>query len=126
MTNEERREKLAEIFGQQAEYFEDWFAPEDFVGTAELIIPRSTIPISGTMVRGMLVIDDETNWQKATHPLIHGMYNRLRTELMSVPVYKEIYDHIRTGDMTLENFMKVYKDFEARDKEQKLAHLNKT
>lgn len=30
MTNEERREKLAEIFGQQAEYFEDWFGPDDF------------------------------------------------------------------------------------------------
>ncbi len=28
MTNEERREKLAEIFGQQAEFFEDWFCPE--------------------------------------------------------------------------------------------------
>lgn len=30
MTNEERREKLAEIFGQQAEYFEEWFGPDDF------------------------------------------------------------------------------------------------
>ena len=30
MTNEERREKLAEIFGQQAEYFEDQFGPDDF------------------------------------------------------------------------------------------------
>ena len=28
MTNEERKEKLAEIFGQQAEYFEEWFCPE--------------------------------------------------------------------------------------------------
>ncbi len=30
MTNEERKEKLAEIFGEQAEYFEDWFGPDDF------------------------------------------------------------------------------------------------
>lgn len=30
MTNEERREKLGEIFGQQAEYFEDFFSPDDF------------------------------------------------------------------------------------------------
>lgn len=30
MTNEERREKLAEIFGEQAEYFEEWFGPDDF------------------------------------------------------------------------------------------------
>lgn len=30
MTNEERKEKLAEIFGEQSEYFEEWFAPDDF------------------------------------------------------------------------------------------------
>lgn len=30
MTNEERRKKLGEIFGTQAEYFEDWFGPDDF------------------------------------------------------------------------------------------------
>ena len=30
MTNTERREKLGEIFGQQAEYFEEWFDPTDF------------------------------------------------------------------------------------------------
>lgn len=28
MTNEKRREKLAEIFGLHAEYFEEWFCPE--------------------------------------------------------------------------------------------------
>ena len=30
MTDYERREKLAEIFGQQAEYFEEYFGPDDF------------------------------------------------------------------------------------------------
>lgn len=30
MTNTERKEKLAEIFGEQAEYFEEWFGPDDF------------------------------------------------------------------------------------------------
>lgn len=30
MTNEERKEKLAEVFGQQAEYFEEEFGPDDF------------------------------------------------------------------------------------------------
>lgn len=29
MNNEERRMKLGEIFGQQAEYFEDFFGPDD-------------------------------------------------------------------------------------------------
>jgi len=112
------------VYGND-EFRSKWFAPEDLVGTAELIIPRSTIPISGTMVRGMLVINDESSWQKATHPLIHGMYGRLRDEIMSVPVYKEIYDRVRVGDLSLDNFMKVYKEFEERDKESKLAELRK-
>lgn len=37
MTNEERRAKLAEIFGKQAEYFEDWFDTDDFDGRDENI-----------------------------------------------------------------------------------------
>jgi len=112
------------VYGND-EFRSKWFAPEDLVGTAELIIPRSTIPVSGTQVRGMLTIDDETSWQKATHPLIHGMYKRLRDELMSVPIYKEIYNRIRTGDMSLDCFMNVYKELEQKDKESKLAELQK-
>lgn len=112
------------VYGND-EFRSKWFAPEDLVGTAELIIPRSTIPISGTMVRGYLVIDDESSWQKATAPLIHGMYPRLRAELMSVPVYKEIYDIVRKGDMSLDSFMKVYSEFKAKDKQQKLDALKK-
>lgn len=112
------------VYGND-EFRSKWFAPEDLVGTAELIIPRSTIPISGTMVRGFLTINDESNWQKATYPLIHGMYGRLRDELMSVPVYKEIYDKIRKGDLSLDSFMNVYEEFEAKDKAAKLAELQK-
>lgn len=112
------------VYGND-EFRSQWFAPEDLVGTAELIIPRSTLPISATMVRGMLVINDESGWQKCTHPLIHGMYSRLRDELMSVPVYKEIYDRIRVGELSLDHFMQVYKEFEAQDKERKLAELQK-
>lgn len=110
------------VYGND-EFRSKWFDPNDLIGTAELIIPRSTIPISATMVRGFLLINNETSWQKATHPLIHGMYNRLRDELMNVPVYKEIYDRVRVGDLTLDNFMKVYKEFEQEDKELKLAEL---
>ena len=89
------------VYGND-EFRSKWFAPEDLIGTAELIIPRSTIPVSGTMVRGMLVIGDETGWQKATDPLIHGMYSRLRDELMEVDVYQKIYDRVRVGDKTLD------------------------
>lgn len=123
---EYHRHKFANlmVYGND-EFRSKWFAPEDLVGTAELIIPRSTIPISGTMIRGLLVINDEANWQKATHQLIHGMYGRLRDELMSVPVYQEIYNRIRIGDMSLDNFMKVYKEFEEADKANKLVELSK-
>ena len=123
---ESHKHKFADlmVYGND-EFRSNWFAAEDLVGTAELIIPRSTIPISGTMVRGYLVINDETSWQKATHPFIHGMYARLRDELMSIQIYKEIYNQIRVGNMSLDDFMKVYKEFEARDKERKLAELQK-
>ncbi len=112
------------VYGND-EFRSKWFAPEDLVGTAELIIPRSTLPISGTMIRGLLVTDNESKWQEFTHPLIHGLYGRLRDELMSVPVYREIYDKIRSSDMSLDSFMKIYDEYEANDKAQKLAELNK-
>lgn len=100
-----------------------WFTPEDLAGTAELVIPRTTINVSATMIRGMLVIDDEKSWQKCTHPFTHGMYGRLRDELINVPVYKDIYNEIRKGDMSLDSFMNTYKVLEEQDKQQKLAEL---
>ena len=112
------------VYGND-EFRSKWFAPEDLVGTAELIIPRSTLPISATKVRGLLLIDDEANWQKCTHSLIHGMYARLRYELMSVPVYKDIYNYLRTGEMSLDRFMDVYQHLEEEDKNCKLVELQK-
>lgn len=113
------------VYGND-EFRSKWFAPEDLIGTAELILPRSTIPISGTMIRGLLTIDNEEAWQKSTHPLIHGMYPRLRDELMVIPEYKEIYNEIRQGKlMDLDAFMKVYKKYEDADKAKKIAELNK-
>lgn len=112
------------VYGND-EFRSKWFDANDLVNTAELVIPRSTIPISGTMVRGFLVTNNESEWQKATHPLIHGMYGRLRDEIMSVPVYSDIYNEIRVGDLSLDSFMKVYKKLEEKDKNSKLADLRK-
>lgn len=112
------------VYGND-EFRSKWFAPEDLINTAEIILPRSAIPISGTEIRGMLVINDEENWQKFTPSFIHHMYERLRDELLSVPVYKEIYDKIRTQDLSLDDFMKVYKMLEEEDKNSKLANLHK-
>ena len=40
MTKEERGEKLAEIFGEQAEYFEEWFCPETDFDERDVAIAR--------------------------------------------------------------------------------------
>ena len=100
-----------------------WFTPEDLITTDQLVISRTTLNISATMVRGMLVIDDEDSWKKCNHPNIHGMYKKLRDELMNVPVYKEIYDKLDKNNLTLDSFMQVYKIFEEQDKQKKLAEL---
>ena len=99
-----------------------WFAPEDLVGTSELIIKRELLKISATELRGMLVINDKDNWKKSTHPLIHEMYDRLREELMCVPIYKEIYNQIH-NDISLDSFSKIYKELEKKDKENKLLRI---
>ena len=95
------------------------------MGVNEFIIARETLPISATMVRGMLTIGDERKWQEVTPQLIHGMYARLRDELLSVPVYGEIYNRIRRTDMTLDDFMRVYRELEEQDKQRKLAAIAK-
>ena len=51
------------------------------------------------------------------------MYQKLRDELMNVPVYKEIYSKLDQNNLTLDSFMKIYKTFEEQDKQQKLAEL---
>ena len=113
------------IYGND-EFRSNWFAPEDLTNTAEFIISRSTLPISGTDMRGFLVCDDEESWQKYTDPLVHGMYAELRDELMAVAVYKEIYDQIRRYKvMDLDTFKKVYSKYEAADKEKKLEAIKK-
>lgn len=112
------------VYGND-EFRSNWFVAEDLIDTAEMILPRSRIPVSGTMVRGLLLIDDEPTWQKATHPFIHSMYHELRSELMQVSIYKEIFHTIRKKDFSLENFMETYKVLEEEDKQRKLAELKK-
>lgn len=112
------------VYGND-EFRSQWFAAEDLTNTVEIIIPRSTIPISGTMIRGMLLIDDEATWQKFTPELIHSMYPRLRDELMQVDVYKDIFNVVRKQDMSLDNFMQAYKQLEAEDRAAKEAQIAK-
>ena len=123
---EHHKHKFADlmVYGND-EFRSQWFAAEDLVNTVEVIIPRSTIPISGTQIRCLLLIDYEATWQKFTPALIHSMYPRLRSELMQVDVYKDIYNTIRKQDMSLENFMQAYKILEAEDRAAKEAQIAK-
>ena len=97
-----------------------WFDPEEIPETYELFVPRDKT--SGTYVRGLIVINNESEWRKVSAPYIHNMYDEIRSMIMSVPVYQEIYAHIKS-DLTIENFLRVYKKFEEEDYQKKLAAL---
>lgn len=67
-----------------------WFDMEDIKDTSEFIINRGSLPISATMLRQMMVLDDRKGWMRWVDPRLHKMYDRLRAELMSVPYYQEL------------------------------------
>ena len=102
-----------------------WFDQEDLINTAELILPRTANPISATLVRGLLVIDDNANWQKCTPKFIHKFYSDLRTELLNVTIYAKIYDTLKNEGLTIENYMKIYSKLELEDKAIKEKILGK-
>lgn len=67
-----------------------WFDPEDIRYTSEFIINRGRIPVSATMVRKAMVLDNRKEWMSMVNPKLHKLYNELRDELMSVPFYQEM------------------------------------
>ena len=73
---------------------EVWFSPEDIKDTLEIIVPRSKLPISATMVREMIVKDDRKEWMKWVNPKLHKMYDQLRAELLGTKPYTEMYQKL--------------------------------
>lgn len=67
-----------------------WFSKEDLKGMTELIINRSDLPISATMVRDYMVHDQRKEWMQLVNPKLHKMYDELRMQLMSVEYYKKV------------------------------------
>ena len=65
-----------------------WFDKKDLKNTTELIINRSELPISATMLRGFMVEDNRKAWMELVNPKLHKMYDELRNELMTVEFYK--------------------------------------
>lgn len=72
-----------------------WFDPEDIRDTSEFIVNRGRIPISATMVRKAMVEDKRKEWMSMVNPKLHKMYDRLRSELMSVPFYQNMLKEIK-------------------------------
>lgn len=67
-----------------------WFDPEDIRDTSEFIVNRGRIPISATMVREAMAKDDRKAWMSMVNPRLHKLYDRLRSELMTIPFYQEL------------------------------------
>lgn len=67
-----------------------WFDKADLKNTTELIINRTELPISATMLRQYMVNDKRREWMKWVNPRLHKMYDELRRELMSVEFYSNL------------------------------------
>lgn len=85
------------VYGND-EFRSKWFDPNDITDTAELVIPRSRIPISATKLREALVKDDFEYWSKFVDDKTHKMYDRLRSELLATEPYKKIYEKMIRGE----------------------------
>lgn len=104
----------------------NWFEESDMENTHELLVPRGMVPISGTEIRGYLLIDDKNSWQRYVPESIYNMYDELQSVLMQTPVYREIYDALWVeNDFTMDAFMKVYGDYAEADRQKKLSQLQK-
>jgi len=110
------------VYGND-ELRDKWFDKEDIINTTQLVVPRSKFEVSATMVRGLLLLGDRKKWEKFVPEEIYSMYDELRNELLSVPVYNEIYEKMPKKD--LENFMAVYKKYEEADKKRKIDEISK-
>ncbi len=85
------------VYGND-EFRSKWFDPDDITDTAELVIPRSRIPISATKLREALVKDDFEYWSKFVDDKTHKMYDRLRRELLATEPYREFYEKLIRGE----------------------------
>ena len=73
-----------------------WFDVEDIKDTSEFIVNRGSLPISATMLRTMMVQDNRKDWMHWVDPRLHKMYDRIRTELMTVSYYQDMAKNFET------------------------------
>lgn len=68
-----------------------WFDPEDIKDVTEIIVPRSRLPISATMLREALLKDDKEIWFKYHNPRLHKYYDAIRGQLLAAEPYSKKY-----------------------------------
>ena len=91
-----RKKPSLMVYGND-EFRSRWFDPEDITETAEIVIPRSRLPISATQLREALVRDDFDFYAKYTDEKEHKLYDRLRRELLATEPYQEMYQKLISG-----------------------------
>lgn len=92
-----------------------WFDPADIKDTTEVIIPRSRIPISATMLREALLRNDRETWFEFHNPRLHKHYDRLKGELLAVEPYRNAFDRLignYKGVMNNDEFLDGQIDFD--------------
>lgn len=101
-----------------------WFSKKDLKGITQKIVSRNQLKISATVVRGALLINDKVLWRSYVPNNIYDLYDYLREELLSVPVYKKIYDKlIYSNNLSIENFLRIYSEYELIDKNKKIEEI---
>lgn len=96
-----------------------WFDSKDVESISEMIISRKVIDISGTSLRGYMIINDKKMWDNYMPKELENSFDELREELLGIPVYKDIYNKI-SNNLTIENFFQIYNKYEEEDKKDKL------
>ncbi|GCD11758.1 adenylyltransferase/cytidyltransferase family protein [Clostridium tagluense] len=69
-----------------------WFDSEDIKDLTEIIIPRSRLPISATLLRDAMIRDDKDMWFKYHNPKLHKHYDKLRGQLLETVPYKAKFE----------------------------------
>lgn len=98
-----------------------WFSEEQMKNTKEILVDRKILDISATELRGYVVLNDKENWKKYVPNEIVSDFKKIRESLLEVKEYKEILNKLK-DDKTIENFKKIYKEYEEKDKKEKMKN----
>lgn len=98
-----------------------WFSEEQMKNTTELLIDRKKLNISATELRGYLILNDKEIWKKYVPKEIENDFNKIREKLLEVREYQEIQEKLKNNPI-LENFKKIYKAYEEKDKIEKMKN----